>query len=101
MTELLYTTDAYIQTFEATVTAHFEDEKMGSGVVLDRMFEQSRYVDTRLAALLGNLLLSGIAVLLVILVMMGWRSALVVGAALPLSAFIVLSGLRYHTVATG
>lgn len=60
-----------------------------SGVVLDRVFEQSRYVDTRLASLLGNLLLGGIAVLLVILVMMGWRSALVVGAALPLSAFIV------------
>lgn len=66
-----------------------------SGVVLDRVFEQSRYVDTRLAALLGNLLLGGIAVLLVIFVMMGWRSALVVGAALPLSAFIVLSGLRF------
>ncbi|MGB1249570.1 MAG: alanyl-tRNA editing protein [Candidatus Promineifilaceae bacterium] len=36
MTILLYTTDAYIQTFEATVTAHFEDEKMGHGVMLDR-----------------------------------------------------------------
>ena len=36
MTELLYTTDAYVQTFEATVTAHFADEKLGGGVVLDR-----------------------------------------------------------------
>lgn len=76
------------------VLDEFSDH-LPSGVVLDRMFEQSRYVDTRLAALLGNLLVGGIAVLLVILVMMGWRSALVVGAALPLSAFIVLSGLRF------
>ena len=36
MTDLLYTTNAYVQTFEATVTAHFEDEKLGRGVVLDR-----------------------------------------------------------------
>ena len=35
------------------------------------------------------------AVVAVILVMMGWRSALVVGAALPLSALMVLSGLRF------
>ena len=31
MTELLFLTDAYLQTFEATVTAHAE-----GGVVLDR-----------------------------------------------------------------
>jgi len=68
--------------------------ELPTGVVLDRVFEQSRYVDTRLATLLGNLMLGGVAVLAVILVMMGWRNALVVGAALPLSAFIVLSGLR-------
>ena len=36
MTDLLYTTDAYIQTFEATVTAHVDDEKLGHGVTLDR-----------------------------------------------------------------
>lgn len=36
MTELLYTTDAYIQTFEATVTGHIADEKLGNGVVLNR-----------------------------------------------------------------
>ena len=68
--------------------------ELPTGVVLERVFEQSRYVDTRLATLLGNLMLGGLAVLVVILVMMGWRNALVVGAALPLSAFIVLSGLR-------
>jgi multidrug efflux pump subunit AcrB len=75
------------------VLDEFSDE-LPTGVVLDRVFEQSRYVDTRLSTLLGNLMLGGVAVLVVILVMMGWRNALVVGAALPLSAFIVLSGLR-------
>jgi multidrug efflux pump subunit AcrB len=76
-----------------TVLDEFSSE-LPNGVVLDRVFEQSRYVDTRLATLLSNLLLGGVAVLAVIFVMMGWRSALVVGAALPLLAFVVLSGLR-------
>ncbi len=36
MTNLLYTTDAYLQKFEATVTDQFVDEALGQGVVLDR-----------------------------------------------------------------
>ena len=44
--------------------------------------------------LVGNLLLGGAAVVAVIFLMMGWRSALIVTSALPLSAFMVLAGLR-------
>ncbi|MFK7822265.1 MAG: efflux RND transporter permease subunit, partial [Planctomycetaceae bacterium] len=49
---------------------------------------------TRLTNLLTNLLLGALAVTVVIFVMMGWRSAIVVGAALPLSAMMVLTGMR-------
>ena len=61
---------------------------------LKRVFEQSPYVETRLSTLMGNLLVGAGAVMLVIWVMMGWRSAIVVGAALPLASLMVLTGLR-------
>lgn len=75
------------------VLANFEGT-LPRGVSLRRLFEQSGYVDARLEDLLRNLLAGGAAVVLVVLVLMGWRSAVVVAAALPLSALMVLSGLR-------
>lgn len=64
------------------------------GVGIDVVFQQNDYVQQRLENLVGNLLLGGLAVILVIWFMMGWRSSLIVGAALPLSSLMVLSGLR-------
>lgn len=65
------------------------------GVNAEILFDQSRYTVTRLNSLVTNLLLGGAAVLVVILFLMGWRSALLVGSALPLSALMVLSGMHY------
>ena len=63
-------------------------------VKLVRVFDQSGYVETRLSTLMGNLLVGASAVMLVIWLMMGWRSAVVVGAALPLASLMVLAGMR-------
>ncbi|QDS97364.1 efflux RND transporter permease subunit [Adhaeretor mobilis] len=73
--------------------ADFESQ-LPSGVRLKVLFEQNQYVETRLATLLGNLLIGATAVILVVWFMMGWRSALVVGAALPLASLMVLAGMR-------
>ncbi len=70
----------------------FEAE-LGGGVEIVRIFDQSRYTISRLGELAGNLLLGGAIVVTVILFTMGWRSALLVGAAVPLSASSVLFGL--------
>ena len=43
----------------------------------------------------GNLLLGALVVMLVVLFGLGWRAALIVGAALPLSAFATLFGLTF------
>ncbi len=77
-----------------TVLKKFEAE-LPRGISLVRVFEQNNYVQQRLSGLMINMLLGGTAVFVVILFMMGWRSAIVVGSALPLSAFMVLSGLRF------
>ena len=69
-------------------------QTLPEGVRLDTIFEQNRYVTERLQGLLGNLLLGGLAVVAVITFLMGWRNALIVGAALPLAGLMVLAGLR-------
>ena len=76
------------------VLAEFETT-LPAGVTMDVAFEQDTYVRGRLATLSWNLLLGAGAVILVIGVMMGWRSAVVVGIALPLASLMVLAGLNF------
>lgn len=59
------------------------------------LFSQAQHVSQRMTNLLRNLAFGTLAVMAVVLLMMGWRSMLVVAAALPLSALMVLSGMRY------
>lgn len=68
---------------------------LDENVSITTVFDQSAYTDRRLAELGGNLLEGAIVVVLVVLVTMGWRRALFVGAALPLSAGATLFGLTF------
>ena len=70
-------------------------EQLPPGVEAEAIFKQNDYVEARLAGLLRNLMLGIFAVSTVVFVLMGWRSALIVCSALPLSAMIVLSGMRF------
>jgi multidrug efflux pump subunit AcrB len=63
------------------------------GVELVEVFRQSGYTDARFGDLMSNLLLGALMVVGVIWLMMGWRSAIVVGAALPLTSLMVLAGM--------
>ncbi|MEL7496478.1 MAG: efflux RND transporter permease subunit [Planctomycetota bacterium] len=63
---------------------------LSPSVQLTTVFEQQQYTSARLGALGMNLLMGCIVVVFVIFVMMGWRSSLLVGMALPLVAAMVL-----------
>lgn len=54
------------------------------------LFDQSVYTETRLNGLAQNLAFSALIVFLVLFLVMGWRAAIVVGAALPLTVALVL-----------
>ena len=69
-------------------------DALPSGVRGEVLFDQSRYTRERLGDLTFNFLAGAGLVMLVILFTMGWRSALVVGSALPLTTLVVLHGLR-------
>ncbi len=63
-------------------------------IKVDVLFSQREHVDQRMHSLLWNLGLGTAAVMSVVLLLMGWRSMLVVAAALPLSALMVLTAMR-------
>ncbi len=64
------------------------------GVGVEIIFDQSRYVETRLNNLIFNLLLGALLVFSVTLLMMGWQSAIIVGLALPLSGLMVFGSMK-------
>ena len=65
-------------------------QQLPKGIELELVFDQSRYVETRINGLFVNLLLGGLFVVATTLLMMGWKSALIVGSSLPLSVLMVL-----------
>lgn len=60
------------------------------GVQVETIFRQGDYVDSRLNGLAINLGYSALTVFGVLFVMMGWRAAIIVGSALPLTVLAVL-----------
>ena len=68
--------------------AEFE-KQLPTGVRLEILFDQSGYVKSRMETLISNLIIGALLVVAVTMVTMGWRAALVVGAALPITALSV------------
>jgi multidrug efflux pump subunit AcrB len=64
-------------------------QRLSAGITLEVIFDQSGYVETRISALMVNLLLGALLVAGVTLLTMGWRSALIVGTALPFTVLVV------------
>ncbi|MFQ3613298.1 MAG: efflux RND transporter permease subunit [Cyanobacteriota bacterium] len=69
-------------------------ERLPNGIRLQVVLDQSRYVQARLNTVLGNLLIGAGLVIGVTLVIMGWRSSLIVGLALPLSCLMVFGSMK-------
>ena len=84
--------DHWSRDYETTI-AEF-NRQLSTGVGLKTIFEQNQYVEVRLVTLLRNLMIGAAAVVGVVWLMMGWRSAVVVGSALPLASLMVLAGMR-------
>ncbi len=64
------------------------------GMGLRTLFDQSTYTKERLSALVFNFALGALLVMLVVFFTMGWRSALMVGTALPLAILLSLKGMQ-------
>ena len=70
------------------------DSESGQDIKLDVFFEQGHYTLQQLSSLIGNLIAGALVVVAVVLVMMGWKAALIVGSALPLVSAAVLFAMH-------
>ena len=75
------------------VLADYQSQ-LPAAIELKTILAQSKYVEARLNGLILNLFLGGALVFLVTLVMMGWRSAIIVGTSLPLSILMVFGWMN-------
>ena len=67
--------------------------QLSPSVAVVDVFDQSEYTTKRLGELGGNLVAGAGVVVLVIFLLMGWRSSILVGLALPLVSAMVLFAL--------
>ncbi|MEA5596605.1 efflux RND transporter permease subunit [Rivularia sp. UHCC 0363] len=77
--------------------AEFKSE-LASSIGLPIIFAQSSYVEERLNSLILNVLLGAGLVFGVTIIMMGWRSALIVSSALPLSVLMVFGWMNWLNI---
>ena len=73
-------------------------QNLPEGISLTLIFDQSRYVNSRLNNLFENLLLGALCVVGTTVLMMGWKSALVVSSTLPLSVLMVFGGMSLFAI---
>ncbi len=64
------------------------------GLEASVVFDQNRYVEYRINNLFKNLMIGGVAIIIVTLFMMGFRSGIIVGLSLPLTILVVFMGLH-------
>jgi multidrug efflux pump subunit AcrB len=75
------------------VLAEFRSE-LPQGVGLQIVLDQSRYVATRIDSVIQELIVGSLLAMTTVFLLMGWRSALVVGITLPLSALMVFGEMN-------
>ncbi len=69
-------------------------QNSSKGIGLELLLDQNFYVQNRLNNLFKNLILGTLFVVATTALLMGWKSAIIVGSAIPLSVLMVFGGMR-------
>ncbi len=86
-----------IDQWTAKIDRNIDDfrQTLPGNIAIEKIFDQNAYTQTRLGDLVGNVALGFTLILTVLLCTLGWRSALIVAAALPLTSLTTLSIMRF------
>jgi len=68
------------------------------GIKAEVIFNQDVYSTHRLSTLVGNVFLGAGIIILIMIFMMGWRSAILVAAALPLTVLMVMAAFHFLNI---
>ena len=74
------------------------EKRFENDIEFEVLFSQATHVQNRMLKLASNLAIGSAAVALVVLILMGWRSMIVVAMSLPISALMVMTGLRLLSI---
>ncbi len=77
------------------LTERFRSE-LPANIQLEVLFDQQRYTNDRLGGLVWNVLIGFLVILAVLFLTLGWRAALVVAFALPLTVSFTLACLQWY-----
>ncbi|MEH6557442.1 MAG: efflux RND transporter permease subunit [Oceanicoccus sp.] len=70
-------------------------QELPAMINIETIIDQNYYTNERLSTLVMNLFMAIVLVLVALFVLMGLRAALIIGAALPLTMSMVLTGLHF------
>ncbi|MBL4803091.1 MAG: efflux RND transporter permease subunit [Emcibacter sp.] len=73
-------------------------ETLPDGIKAEVIFNQDTYSTLRLSTLMKNILIGAVIIVLVMIFMMGWRSAFLVAAALPLTVLMVMTAFHFLNI---
>lgn len=73
--------------------------QLAQGIGLQVIFNQSIYVEAQLSQVVSNLITGAVLVIVVTWLMMGWKSSLIVGSALPLATLMVFGLMQVLGIA--
>ena len=73
-------------------------KKLPQNIELEVLFDQNTYTEKRLGDLVENIALGFILISTVLLVTLGWRSAIIVAASLPLTVMFTLSIMNFYGI---
>ncbi|PSB60012.1 acriflavine resistance protein B, partial [filamentous cyanobacterium CCP1] len=73
---------------------HQFEADLSDGIGLHQVLDQSQYVQQRLNGVITNLVMGSGFVIAISLLMLGWKSALIVGSALPLASLMVFGCMK-------
>ena len=68
------------------------------GIKAEVIFNQDVYSTQRLSTLVGNVFLGAGIIILIMILMMGWRSAILVATALPLTVLMVMATFHFMDI---
>ncbi|SFB88535.1 efflux RND transporter permease subunit [Pseudoalteromonas denitrificans] len=71
-------------------------QKLPEQVQLKNIFDQKQYTENRLGELVNNILVGFVIILSVLLLTLGFKAALIVGTALPLTVLFTLVTMQYY-----
>ena len=88
--------DLWSENVEQVITDYAK--QLPQNIKLEVLFDQNTYTEKRLGDLMSNIALGFILITTVLLITLGWRSALIVAASLPLTVLFTLSVMSFYGI---